>query len=88
MVFQHGRNTLRGTWRMLMHGKTMFNIGIKHDFSCINIRQVPRDADQGFQYLPRNLANVNAVKYYKVYVRSILLHNIENILKISRYFLI
>ena len=34
-----------------------YNIGIKHGFSCINIRQVLR-----FQHLTRDLANVNALK--------------------------
>ena len=44
------------------------NIGIKHGFSCINIRQVPwevlktEDGGRGFQHLPRDLANVNALK--------------------------
>ena len=39
-------------------------IGIKHDFSCINIRQVPWEVlkteaeGRGFQHLPRDLANV------------------------------
>ena len=53
------------------------NIGIKHGFSCINIRQVPlevlktEDEGHGFQHLPRDLANVNALKKH---VRSILLH--------------
>ena len=43
-------------------------IGIKHGFSCINIRQAPREVlkteagDRGFQHLPRDLANVNALK--------------------------
>ena len=52
-------------------------IGIKHGFSCINIRQVPRDGlkteteGRGFQHLPRDLANVNALKKH---VRSLLLH--------------
>ena len=55
----------------------MYNIGIKHGFSCINIRQVPREvlktvaSDHGFQYFPRDLANVNALKNQ---VRSLLLH--------------
>ena len=46
----------------------MVNIGIKHVFSCINIRQVPREVlkteagGRGFQHLPRDLANVNALK--------------------------
>ena len=44
------------------------NIGIKHGFSCINIRQVPWEVlkteaeGRGFQHLPRDLANVNALK--------------------------
>ena len=58
------------------------NIGIKHGFSCINIRQVPREVlkteavDRGFQHLPRDLANANALKNH---VRSLLLHKTENI---------
>ena len=45
-----------------------FNIGIKHGFSCINIRQVPWEVlkteagGRGFQHLPRDLAIVNALK--------------------------
>ena len=45
----------------------MFDIGIKHGFSCINIRQVLREVlkteagGHGFQHLPRDLANVNAL---------------------------
>ena len=52
-------------------------IGIKHVFSCINIRQVPWEVlkteaeGRGFQHLPRDLANVNALKNH---VRSLLLH--------------
>ena len=68
----------------------MFNIGIKHGFSCINIRQVPwevlkTDAEgHGFQHLPRDLANVNDLKnmfdrYYCI--------KTENICYISCYFL-
>ena len=55
----------------------MNNIGIKHGFSCINIRHVPREVlkteagGRGFQHLPRDLANVNALKNH---VRSLLLH--------------
>ena len=51
--------------------------GIKHGFSCINIRQVPREVlksetgGRGFQHLPRDLANVNALKKH---VRLLLLH--------------
>ena len=66
------------------------NIGIKHGFSCINIRQVPWEVlkteaeSRGFQHLPRDLANVNALKtmfdrYYCI--------KTENICYISRYFL-
>ena len=53
------------------------NIGIKHGFSCINIRQVPWEVlkteaeGHGFQHLPRDLSNVNALKNH---VRSLLLH--------------
>ena len=53
------------------------NIGIKHEFSCINIRRVPwevlkTEADgRGFQHLPRDLANVNELKNH---VRALLLH--------------
>ena len=45
-----------------------FNIGIKHGFSCINIRQVPWEVlkteaeGRGFQHLLRDLLNVNALK--------------------------
>ena len=44
------------------------NIGINHVFSYINIRQVPwkvlkTEAEgRGFQHLPRDLVNVNALK--------------------------
>ena len=53
------------------------NIGIKQGFSCINIRQVPREVlktaaeGRGFQHLPKDLANVNALRKH---VRSLLLH--------------
>ena len=53
------------------------NIGIKHGFSCINIRQIPREVlkteagGRCFQRLPRDLANVNALKKH---VRSVFLH--------------
>ena len=45
-----------------------YNIGIKHVFSCINIRQVPWEVlktetgGRGFQHLPKDLVNVNALK--------------------------
>ena len=65
-------------------------IGIKHGFSYINIRQVPWEVlkteaeGRGFQHLPRDLANVNALKNH---VQSLLLHKTENICYITRYFL-
>ena len=43
-------------------------IGIKHVFPCINVYQVPRELlkteaeGRGFQQLPRDLANVNALE--------------------------
>ena len=43
-------------------------IGIKHGFPCINVCQVPREMlkteaeGRGFQQLPRDLANVNALE--------------------------
>ena len=43
-------------------------IAIKLGFSCVNIRQVPREVlkteagDRGFQHLPRDLVKVNALK--------------------------
>ena len=48
--------------------RTQQNIGIKHGFSCINIRQVPKEVlkteaeSRGFQHLLRDLANVNTLK--------------------------
>ena len=48
------------------------NIGIKHVFSCINVRQVPWEVlKTEAEGLPRDLANVNALKKH---VRSLLLH--------------
>ena len=67
-----------------------FFIRIKHGFSCINSRQAPTEVlkteagGRGFQHLPRDLANVNALQNH---VRSLLLHKTENICYISRYFL-
>ena len=52
------------------------NIGIRYGFSFINIRQVPWEVlkteaeGRGFQHLPRDLADVNALKNH---VRSLLL---------------
>ena len=67
-----------------------FNIGIKHGFSCINILQVPREvlkteAGRDFQYLPRDLANVYALKNHDI--QSLLCIATENICNTSRYFL-
>ena len=56
---------------------TTHNIGIKHGFSCINIRQVPKEVlkteagGRGFQHLFRDLANVNALKNH---VQSLLFY--------------
>ena len=56
---------------------TCFNIGIKHGFPCVNICQVPwevlKTEAEGcdFQHLPKDLANVNALKDH---VWSLLLH--------------
>ena len=55
------------------------DIGIKHGFSFINTLQVARvvlkteAGGRGFQHLPRDLANVNALKNHD-FVRSLLLH--------------
>ena len=60
-----------------IHAKECFTVGIKHGFSCINIRQVPWEVlkteaeGRGFQHLRRDLANVNALKNH---VQSLLLH--------------
>ena len=62
---------------MLYQDITLLTIGIKHGFSCINIHQVPREVlkteagGRGFQHLPRDLVNVDALKNH---VRSLLLH--------------
>ena len=46
----------------------MYNLGIKHGFSCINVCQVPREMlkteaeGRDFQQLPMDLANVNALE--------------------------
>ena len=67
------------------------SIGIKHVFSCINIRQVPWEmlkteaGGRGFQHLPRDLANVNALKNH---VRSLLLRkNLKHLLHIALFLL-
>ena len=64
-------------WKFSFFGGKILNIWIKHGFSCINIHQVPwkvlktEAGGRGFQHLPRDLANVNALKNH---VRSLLLH--------------
>ena len=53
---------------MLFFAAMPANIGIKQGFPCINICQVPREMLKteaeglGFQQLPRDLANVNALE--------------------------
>ena len=73
------------------HLKAMdwFSIGIRHGVSCINIRQVPWEVlkteaeGRGFQHLPRDLANVNALKNR---VRSLLLHkNWKHLLHVALF---
>ena len=60
-----------------VEAKILYSIGIKHGFSCINISHVPWEVLKteaegcGFQHLPRDLGNVNALKNH---VRSLLLH--------------
>ena len=56
------------------------NIGIKHDFSFINIRKVPREVlktegeARSFQHLPRDLANANE---WQNHAWSLLLHKFK-----------
>ena len=70
---------------------TYLNIGIKHGFSCISIRQVPREVlkteagGRGFQQLHRDLANVNAMNNH-MFDRYYCMKT-ENICYITRYFL-
>ena len=58
-------------------------IGIKQGFSCINIRQVPREVLKT-EAGGRDLANVNALKKH---VRTLLLHKGKSVCYISHYFL-
>ena len=57
-------------YHVLAHLHNCVNIGIKRGFSYINIRQVPWEVLKteaegcGFQHLPRDLTNVNALKYH------------------------
>ena len=68
----------------------LMNIGIKHDFPFINIREVLREVlktegkVRGFQHLPRDLANVNE---WQNHVGSLLLHKFNhNTSKIEKMF--
>ena len=69
----------------------IFNVGIKHGFSCIDIRQVPWEVlkteagGRGFQHLPRDLANV-IIFIMLLYYLYMLYYCIktENICHISR----
>ena len=69
--------TCRGIHLRRASSSFIYNIGIKHGFSCINFRQVlwevlKTEAEgRSFQHLPRDLANVDALKNH---VRSLLLH--------------
>ena len=60
------KNCLLG--RIVKINDLIFNIGIKHGFPCINVCHVPRvmlktvAEGRGFQHLPRDLANVNALE--------------------------
>ena len=66
MIIFMGINNSR--YSLLDRLRIVFNIWIKRGFSCINIRQVPwevlkTEAEcRGFQHLPRDLGNVNALK--------------------------
>ena len=65
IIIACGSERVNCVWRKPL---SYHNIGIKHGFSCINIHQVPREVlkteaeGRGFQHLPRDLANVNALK--------------------------
>ena len=80
VFFFSGENNVKSTAeRGNIRPWGVFIIRSKHSFSCINIRQVPWEVLKtaafglGFQHLPRDLANVNALKNH---VRSLLLHKI------------
>ena len=62
------------------------NIGIKHGFSCINIRQFPWEVLKTEAEGPRDLANVNALKKKNMFDRYNWIKT-GNICYISRYFL-
>ena len=72
LKFMIKTNSRRASSKCLLIGSptlwhVCFNRGIKHGFPCINICQVPREMlkteaeGRGFQLLPRDLANVNAL---------------------------
>ena len=78
-----------GIFKICLH--SFHNIGIKHGFSCINICQVlwevlKTEAEaRSFQHLPRDLANVNALKNH---VWSLLLHkNWKHLIDIALFLL-
>ena len=64
-------------WLNYLLNTSLANLGIQHGFSCINIRQVPREVLKteargcGFQHLAWDLVYVNALKNH---VQSLLLH--------------
>ena len=76
-VMDNHRKSVKSNWLWWKCWGYIFTIGIKHGFSCINIRQVPWEVlkteaeGRGCQHRPRDLANVNASKNH---VQSLLLH--------------
>ena len=75
-------------WHRPWSWRVWTTIGIKHNFSFINIRKVPREMlktegeARGFQHLPGNLANVNE---WQNHVWSLLLHkSTENTPKVEK----
>ena len=76
-TLEYGVSTICHREIQIISQKDNSTTGIKHRFSCNNIRQVPWEVlkteagGRGFQHLPRDLANVNALKNH---FRSLLLH--------------
>ena len=74
----------------LVTGTFKVNIGTKHGFSCINIRQVPWEMlrpeaeGRGFQHLPRTW---QMLMHWKTMFDCYYCIKTENICYISRYFL-
>ena len=62
------QNTVGGLYNSILFWYSIYNIGIKHGFPCINVCHVPREmlkteaVGRGFQHLPRDLANVNVLE--------------------------